>query len=256
MSLRDVRRLRKLEQSGPCHVRRGCHRRRSGRRASDRRHGFCSVRRSEEWYVSGAGLSSMISSTWSLNSPVRSLSSRQCWLGLRVQRRSLARPAATAASAALSTSSHNPQQRLAPWQSKIQARRSSPTRMSLTSMAALELRRRPPRMRCVLPHAETRPAARRVQEDDGSRQQQLRASRQARSETADAPRMVRQIRKAYRKLALKCHPDKGGDEKQFQQVGYAYAVLSDEKRRKRFDDTGRTDESFFEGASASPSCPS
>ena len=98
--------------------------------------------------------------------------------------------------------------------------------------------------------------------DDGStrqqqqQQQQLRASRKAGSETADAPRTVRQIRKAYRKLALKCHPDKGGDEKQFQQVGYAYAVLSDEKRRKRFDDTGRTDESFFEGASASPSCPS
>lgn len=60
--------------------------------------------------------------------------------------------------------------------------------------------------------------------------------------------LLAQIRKAYRKLALQHHPDKaGGDSQRFQQIGFAYAVLSDEKRRKRFDDTGRTDESFFEG---------
>ncbi|KAF7304869.1 Galactose oxidase [Mycena kentingensis (nom. inval.)] len=61
------------------------------------------------------------------------------------------------------------------------------------------------------------------------------------------------IKKAYRKLALACHPDKqanASDERKaeaatrFQQVGFAYAVLSDEKRRKRYDDTGRTDEGF------------
>lgn len=65
------------------------------------------------------------------------------------------------------------------------------------------------------------------------------------------------IKKAYRRLALLNHPDKHGaaseDEKRarslkFQQVGFAYAVLSDEKRRKRYDATGRTDESFLEGA--------
>lgn len=51
-----------------------------------------------------------------------------------------------------------------------------------------------------------------------------------------------EIRKAYRKAALRLHPDKHaskGDEErqtlsqQFQRVGFAYAVLSDEKKRKR-----------------------
>lgn len=55
------------------------------------------------------------------------------------------------------------------------------------------------------------------------------------------------IRKSYRKLALVCHPDKhvGSSEHdraraltRFQQIGFAYAVLSDEKRRKKYDRTG------------------
>lgn len=59
------------------------------------------------------------------------------------------------------------------------------------------------------------------------------------------------IKKAYRRLALTYHPDKhatASDEAKadaslkFQQLGYAYAVLSDEKRRKRYDLTGKTDE--------------
>jgi DnaJ family protein C protein 9 len=57
------------------------------------------------------------------------------------------------------------------------------------------------------------------------------------------------IKKAYRKLALLYHPDKQSgattteeSSRKFQQVGYAYAVLGDEKRRKRYDETGRTDE--------------
>ncbi|OSD01576.1 DnaJ-domain-containing protein, partial [Trametes coccinea BRFM310] len=59
------------------------------------------------------------------------------------------------------------------------------------------------------------------------------------------------IKKAYRKLALKYHPDKhagASDEAKaeaslkFQQLGFAYAVLSDETRRKRYDQTGKTDE--------------
>src|ERR1700722_8682756 len=65
---------------------------------------------------------------------------------------------------------------------------------------------------------------------------------------------VPQIRKAYRKLALQCHPDKvGASEKntrRFHQIGFAYAVLSDEKRRKKYDQTGRTDESIFDDADA------
>ncbi|EWC44782.1 hypothetical protein DRE_06420 [Drechslerella stenobrocha 248] len=57
-----------------------------------------------------------------------------------------------------------------------------------------------------------------------------------------------EIRTAYRKLALKTHPDKAAEEDkatahaEFQKIAFAYAVLSDETRRKRYDRTGRTDE--------------
>src|SRR5712671_5618124 len=61
------------------------------------------------------------------------------------------------------------------------------------------------------------------------------------------------IKKAYRKLALIHHPDKHAssteDAKQaasrkFQQVGFAYAVLSDKRRRAKYDATGSTEEGF------------
>ncbi|KAG6335360.1 hypothetical protein ID866_3723 [Astraeus odoratus] len=61
------------------------------------------------------------------------------------------------------------------------------------------------------------------------------------------------IRKSYRKLALLYHPDKHANSseddranasKQFQRIGFAYAVLSDEKRRKKYDRTGTTDDSL------------
>jgi DnaJ family protein C protein 9 len=64
------------------------------------------------------------------------------------------------------------------------------------------------------------------------------------------------IKKAYRTLALKCHPDKlvnateegkAKANEQFQQIGFAYAILSDPKRKERYDKTGSTDESFFQG---------
>lgn len=60
-----------------------------------------------------------------------------------------------------------------------------------------------------------------------------------------------QIKKAYRRLALQYHPDKVGTSEattqKFHQIGFAYAVLNDDMRKKRYDETGRTDESFFEG---------
>ncbi|KAK6538057.1 hypothetical protein TWF694_010947 [Orbilia ellipsospora] len=62
-----------------------------------------------------------------------------------------------------------------------------------------------------------------------------------------------EIRSAYRKLALKTHPDKAAPEDkasahaEFQKVAFAYAVLSDEKRRARYDRTGRTDEKVLNG---------
>ncbi|CAN9093433.1 unnamed protein product [Alternaria alternata] len=59
-----------------------------------------------------------------------------------------------------------------------------------------------------------------------------------------------EVKKAYRKMALKCHPDKAApDEKEaankaFQEIAFAYAVLSDDRRRKRYDLTGSTAETM------------
>ena len=40
------------------------------------------------------------------------------------------------------------------------------------------------------------------------------------------------IKRAYKKLAVQNHPDKGGDEKKFQEISNAYDVLSDPKKNK------------------------
>ncbi|KAF2165339.1 hypothetical protein M409DRAFT_24188 [Zasmidium cellare ATCC 36951] len=59
-----------------------------------------------------------------------------------------------------------------------------------------------------------------------------------------------EVKKAYRKAALKHHPDKASPEDKeaahakFQEVAFAFAILSDERRRKRYDTTGRTEESL------------
>jgi len=48
------------------------------------------------------------------------------------------------------------------------------------------------------------------------------------------------VKKAFRKLAQKHHPDKGGDEATFKEITEAYSVLSDEKRRREYDAYGQT----------------
>lgn len=50
-----------------------------------------------------------------------------------------------------------------------------------------------------------------------------------------------EIKKAYRKLARKYHPDAGGDEEKFKEINEAYEVLSDEKKRKMYDRFGTAD---------------
>lgn len=60
-----------------------------------------------------------------------------------------------------------------------------------------------------------------------------------------------QLKKAYRKLALKWHPDKNADNREaaaekFKEIGEAYAVLSDSEKRAVYDKFGK------EGLSGAP----
>ena len=56
------------------------------------------------------------------------------------------------------------------------------------------------------------------------------------------------VKRAFRKLAHKYHPDKkGGDETKFKEVSEAYTILSDDKKRAEYDAYGRV---FGEGAAS------
>jgi len=45
----------------------------------------------------------------------------------------------------------------------------------------------------------------------------------------------KEIKVAYRKLATKAHPDKGGSDEQMKLLNEAYATLSDPEKKKEFD---------------------
>ena len=48
-----------------------------------------------------------------------------------------------------------------------------------------------------------------------------------------------EIKKAYKKIAIKTHPDRpGGNKEKFQDVGKAYKVLSDKNLRQKYDTYG------------------
>jgi molecular chaperone DnaJ len=63
-----------------------------------------------------------------------------------------------------------------------------------------------------------------------------------------------EIKNAYRKLALQYHPDRNKDagaEEKFKELSEAYAVLSDDEKRKRYDVYGHVGaEEAFRGSEA------
>lgn len=60
-----------------------------------------------------------------------------------------------------------------------------------------------------------------------------------------------EIKKAFRKLAHKYHPDKGtGDEKKFKEINEAYQVLGNSEKRARYDHTGQDYHSQGQGGGA------
>lgn len=49
---------------------------------------------------------------------------------------------------------------------------------------------------------------------------------------------TKEIKKAYRKKAMKAHPDKGGDEEHFKELTRAAEILCDEEKRATYDEYG------------------
>jgi DnaJ-class molecular chaperone len=58
------------------------------------------------------------------------------------------------------------------------------------------------------------------------------------------------IKKAYRKLAMQHHPDKGGDPNEFQKISEAYDTLSDVNKRFQYDNPQTRSQGFPKDFSA------
>ena len=56
-----------------------------------------------------------------------------------------------------------------------------------------------------------------------------------------------EIKKSYRNLSKKHHPDVGGNDETFKKISEAYGVLGDEKKRKEHDTPHSSFEDFFSG---------
>ena len=62
----------------------------------------------------------------------------------------------------------------------------------------------------------------------------------------------REIRKAFKKLALKYHPDKNSEDdahEKFLKINRAYEILKDEEKRKKYDLFG---EDGLDGSNSKP----
>jgi molecular chaperone DnaJ len=55
------------------------------------------------------------------------------------------------------------------------------------------------------------------------------------------------IKKSFRNLAHKYHPDKGGDAEKFKEINEAYSVLSDDSKRAQYDQFGSAGPQFGGG---------
>jgi len=56
-----------------------------------------------------------------------------------------------------------------------------------------------------------------------------------------------EIKKAFKKAAVKHHPDKWGDKKKFQEMNEAYQVIGDEKKKGQYDAYRKSGYSWFDG---------
>jgi molecular chaperone DnaJ len=62
-----------------------------------------------------------------------------------------------------------------------------------------------------------------------------------------------EIKKAFRRMAIKLHPDKeGGDEAKFKEVNEAYEILKDQSKRQRYDQFGHAGVGGASGGGGNP----